>query len=301
VLELRDVPADSRDTRRAETLARAAARRAVSRWLDPVVARAQVEEHADRTAATSAYLDVVVDGEVVGALWLGRDGDELLVFDAVLDRPGSAAALTPVLVQRARTEGASMVGIGVQPGDVAQATIAATPGFRVRATNMALELTAGVPDSGGLTLRPMTPEEFRAFTEGEVEDFADELASAGADREQALERSRVMFGELLPSGQDSPGMEFHVAEAGGEAVGELWLSTADPMAFVYNIVVHPEHRRRGHGAAIMDAAARRCHDLGHPVLGLNVVSHNPGARALYDRLGYRVTHDYYALDVPDGG
>jgi hypothetical protein len=38
------------------------------------------------------------------------------------------------------------------------------------------------------------------------------------------------------------------------------------------------------------------------VLGLNVFAHNPGARALYDRLGYRVTLDYRTLDVaPDGG
>ena len=28
-------------------------------------------------------------------------------------------------------------------------------------------------------------------------------------------------------------------------------------------------------------------------------AHNPGARALYDQLGYRVTQDYRALDVPD--
>lgn len=295
------MPADARDVRRAETVARVAARRAASRWLDPADALTQVEEQAERTAETRAYLDVVVDGTVVGALWLGRDGDELVVSDVVLDEPGTAVALTPALVERARAQGARRVGIGVQPGDVAQAAIAATPGFRVRATNMALDLDQGIPEAGELTLRPMTPAEFRAFTDGEVEGFAEELASAGTDREHALEQSRVMFDELLPSGQESPGMEFHVAEAGGEAVGELWLSTGDTMAFVYNLEVRQERRRRGYGAAIMAAAARRCRELGHPVLGLNVFAHNPGARALYDRLGYRVTHDYYALDLPDGG
>jgi len=69
----------------------------------------------------------------------------------------------------------------------------------------------------------------------------------------------------------------------------------------YNIVVRPEHRRRGYGAAIMNAAAIRCRDLGHPVLGLNVFAHNPNARALYDKLGYEVTHDYLTHDVPDAG
>jgi predicted GNAT family acetyltransferase len=32
-----------------------------------------------------------------------------------------------------------------------------------------------------------------------------------------------------------------------------------------------------------------------------VFGHNPNARALYDKLGYRVTLDYLALDVTDGG
>ena len=301
VLELRDVPLDSREARRVETVARVAARRAETRCLEPAVALAQAEEQADRTAETRAYLDVVVDDTVVGALWLGPDGDELVVFDVVLDEPATAGALTRLLVERARSQGARMLGIGVQPGDVAQAAIAATPGFSVRATNMALTLDQSLPEAGELTLRPMAPAEYQAFTDGEVDGFAEELASAGVEREHALEQSRVMFDELLPSGQESPGMEFHVAETKGEAVGELWLSTGDTMAFVYNLVVRPEHRRRGHGAAIMTAAARRCRELGNPVLGLNVFAHNPGARALYDRLGYRVTHDYYALDLPDRG
>ncbi len=51
----------------------------------------------------------------------------------------------------------------------------------------------------------------------------------------------------------------------------------------------------------MNAAAVRCRDAGHPYLGLNVFAHNPNARALYDKLGYRVTLDYRALDIPDAG
>jgi GNAT superfamily N-acetyltransferase len=107
--------------------------------------------------------------------------------------------------------------------------------------------------------------------------------------------------ELLPSGLESPGMGFHVGDVDGQPVGDLWLSTGETMAFVYNIEVRPEQRRRGYGAAIMKAAAIRCRDLGHPVLGLNVFAHNPNARALYDKLGYEITHDYLALDLPDAG
>jgi ribosomal protein S18 acetylase RimI-like enzyme len=301
VLELRDVPADQRDRRLHETVARVGARRMASRYLDPDVAQDQVEELVENTAERSAFLDVVADGEVVGAVWVVSEGDELVVHDVVLDRPETATELVPLVMDEARRRHARRVGIGVQPGDEGHAAVAAYPGFSVRATNMVLPLDEDLPGAGELTLRPMTQEEFGRFTDGEVEGFAEELVSAGMDRQEALERSRTMMDDLLPSGLASPGMEFHVAEVDGRPVGDLWLSTGNTMAFVYNIEVRPEQRRRGYGGAIMTAAAHRCRDLGRPVLGLNVFAHNPGARALYDKLGYQVTHDYFALDLPDAG
>jgi GNAT superfamily N-acetyltransferase len=301
VLELRDVLDDRRDKRLAQTIERVSARRVTSRFLDPEVARTQAEELAERRADSSSLLDIVDGDRVVGGVWTGAEGDELVVYDVVIDQPGMAADLVPLLQQHARDRGMRMIGIGVQPGDDAHAAVAAYPGFTVRATNMVLPLGDDLPGAGGLTLRAMTADEYAGFMDGEIEGFADELASAGMDRAQALERSRTMMKELLPSGMDSPGMEFDVAEVDGQAVGELWLSTGETMAFVYNIVVRPEHRRRGYGAGIMNAAALRCRDLGHPVLGLNVFAHNPNARALYDKLGYQVTHDYHALDLPDAG
>lgn len=305
MLELRDVPADRRDHRMSEVVERAAARRVAARYLDPDDARSQVEAHVERTASTSVLLDVVRDGDVVGGLWLGGDGDELVIHDAVLDVALDPTDVTsevvPLIVELARERAARMVGIGVQPGDVTHAAIAAAPGFRVRATNMVLPLDAEPGDPAPLTLRPMTEEEFAGFSEGEVEGFAQELASAGMQREQALERSRTLFEELLPDGLGSPGMEFHVAEVDGVPVGDLWLSTGSTMAFVYNIEVHQDQRRKGYGSAIMNAAALRCRELGHPVLGLNVFAHNPKARALYDKLGYQVSNDYYARDLTDAG
>jgi GNAT superfamily N-acetyltransferase len=257
---------------------------------------------AARRGAAASLLDLVDDGDsVVGSVWIGGEGDELVVYDVVLDRPELATDLVPLLIERARAGAMRMVAVGVLPGDAAHEAVAAYPGFSVRATNMVLALGPDLPGSGELTVRPMSAEEYESFMAGEVEGFAEELASAGTELEQALERSRTMMGELLPSGMQSPGMEFLVGEVAGVPVGDLWLSTGETMAFVYNIVVRPDQRRRGYGAAIMNAAAIRCRELGHPVLGLNVFAHNPNARALYDKLGYRVTHDYFALDLPDAG
>ena len=80
-------------------------------------------------------------------------------------------------------------------------------------------------------------------------------------------------------------MHFFTAWVGDAGVGSLWLCTLDPMAFVYDVVVDEAQRRKGYGAAIMNAGALWSREQGHPVLGLNVFAHNPGARALYDRLG----------------
>jgi GNAT superfamily N-acetyltransferase len=301
VLELRDVTTDRIADVRARTVERVAARRVRMRFLEPERARREAEELVEHTADTSVWLEAVVDGDVVGDVWLNPEGEELVVSDVVLDDSARAGDLLDAIVTRARSEGARMIGIGTEPGETTGAAIAARPGFRLRATNMVLPLERPIDDPAPLLLSPMSGPDFEVFMGGEVEGFAQELASAGTDIERARERSRTLMGELLPSGIDSQGMEFHTAKVGEDVVGDLWLSVGEPMAFVYNIVVRSEHRRRGYGAGIMNAAAIRCRKLGHPVLGLNVFAHNPNARALYDKLGYEVAHDYLTLDVPDAG
>jgi ribosomal protein S18 acetylase RimI-like enzyme len=299
VLELRDVPPDP--DRTAAAVSRMAARRVATRFVDPDDARSQAEEVVDRTADLSSWVDVVDGDDVVGTLWLGTETEELVVYDVVLDAPARATELLPALVERARAAGARMLGIGVDPDDPVRQAIGSLPGLRVRATNMVLPLDRPVADPAPLTLRAMTAAEFDTWRDGTVEGYAAELAATGLSRERADERSRSQMAELIPSGLESPGMEFFLARVGDDVVGDLWLHTADPMAFVYNIEVRPDQRRRGYGAAIMNAAAVHCRDAGHPYLGLNVFAHNPNARALYDKLGYRVTLDYRALDIPDAG
>lgn len=282
-------------------MARVAARRVATRFVDPDDARAQVEEVVERTADISSWVDVVDGGDVVGGLWLGSEAEELVVYDVTLDRTSDAPQLLSLLIERGRAQGSRMVGIGVDPTDPVRQAIGSLPGLRARATNMVLSLDGPIADPAPVVLRPMTTEEFDVWSDGAVEGYAEELASTGMSAEQALERARTQMGELIPAGLDSPGMEFFMARVGDTVVGDLWLNTDDTMAFVYNIEVRSDQRRRGYGAAIMNAAAVHCRETGHPYLGLNVFAHNPNARALYDKLGYRVTLDYRALDIPDAG
>ncbi len=301
MLELRDVPPDEVSARTAEMVDGMARHRATARFLDPQAARDQTETVFEDLRDRSDLLDVVDGDDVVGLAWLSRASGDLLVNHLRLDDPARAAELVPTLVDRARAADARLVGVPVHRDDPSRAVLGAQPGFDLRATNMALILDGEIAVPGGLLLVPMTDAEFDDFVSGQVEEYAGELAAAGMTEEAAAKQSREQMAQLIPDGLASPGMHFFTARVGDEGVGSLWLCTLEPMAFVYDVVVEESQRRKGYGAAIMNAGAIWSRDQGHAVLGLNVFAHNPGARALYDKLGYRVTQDYRALDVSDAG
>lgn len=286
--------------RRAPVVERVAEGRSIARLIDPDVAREQVEQLFVDTRERARFLDVVDGDSVVGQVWMVVEGEELAVYDAHLDDPSRVAELLDPLLVVAREMGARMLGVGGRPHDATTQGLVELPGNTPRAFNMSLDLTRPIADPGGLELRPMSSEEFDAFFAHAVEDFAAILVDTGLSPEAAAERSAAQTAQLIPSGQESPGMEFFTGWVGDTAVGLLWLDVGRRMAFVYNVEVVESQRRRGYGAALMNAAAlwSRAHD--HPVLGLNVFAHNPGAKALYDKLGYQVTVDYRTFDVPDG-
>jgi GNAT superfamily N-acetyltransferase len=221
------------------------------------------------------------------------------VTGVVLDEPERAGELLPLVVALARADGSRSLGVAAVPGEPAREELASAPGFVTRATNMALALGGEIGDPGAVELRAMSQEEFDSFLAFSVEDYIGELTSAGMSPESARRQGEQQMAELIPAGLESPGQSFFTAWVGQTSVGTLWLSTERPLAFVYDILVDEAQRRRGYGEAIMNAGARWCRDQGHPALGLNVFAHNPGARALYDKLGYRVTADFRTIDLDD--
>jgi GNAT superfamily N-acetyltransferase len=301
MLELREVHPDDAAALRGRAIDRAVARRVRLSFEDPEQARPVVEERRERNEDHLRDYDVVDGDATVGwALWWHR-GDQAEVIDLDLEEPERAAELVPALVAVARREGVRFVGAAAVPGETVTSALVAGDEFVPRATNMALPLDDDLPGSGPLELRPMTQEEFDAFLAGSTETYIAELAAAGMSEESARERGEQQMAELIPNGLDSPGQSFFLGWVRDEPVGTLWLSTERPMAFVYEVEVDEAQRRRGYGEGIMTAGARWCREQGHPALGLNVFAHNPGARALYDKLGYRVTADFRSIDLDDAG
>jgi GNAT superfamily N-acetyltransferase len=58
--------------------------------------------------------------------------------------------------------------------------------------------------------------------------------------------------------------------------------------WIYDVLTHPEYRSRGVGSAMLRVCEAEAHARGARVIGLGVAVTNLRARALYERLGYRV-------------
>jgi GNAT superfamily N-acetyltransferase len=280
---------------------RATQRRVRLSFQDAAGARETATSAFEQSADKLRFFDVVDGPDTVGwlAWWVGNG--ESLVNDLELDDPSRSGDLLGAVLELARADGSRFLGISVIPGEPAREGLAEAEGMVRRATNMALPLDGVIGDPGDLELRPMTQTDFETWLAHSTEEYVGELAAAGMTPDAAREQGEKQMAELVPDGLDSPGQSFFTAWVGETAVGTFWVSTERPMAFVYDIAVDESQRRRGYGEAIMNAGARWARDLGHPALGLNVFGHNPNARSLYDKLGYRVTQDFRSIDLGDAG
>ena len=89
--------------------------------------------------------------------------------------------------------------------------------------------------------------------------------------------------------QTYPDASYDVVVAGEEPVGRLYVGRDAGALRVIDVALLPEHRGRGIGTVLLRRVIDEAQALGIPVR-LHVERHNP-ARALYDRLGFRVIED----------
>ena len=84
---------------------------------------------------------------------------------------------------------------------------------------------------------------------------------------------------------------FFVAEADGAVVGTVLAGYDGHRGWLYSVAVHPAHRRRGIGAALVrraEAALAALAELGCPKVNLQVVESNAAVVGFYQKLGYAV-------------
>jgi ribosomal protein S18 acetylase RimI-like enzyme len=146
-------------------------------------------------------------------------------------------------------------------------------------------------------LEAMTEEDFQESLERSIQRHATEYARRGLWTEDAaLEASRLGFALLLPQGRATPHRRFCnvIEETLGSRVGETWYTVEEKGGKVQFwmdwILIDPPHRRRGHATRVLGLLEEEALRLGADRTGLSVWVDNPGAVALYAKLGYVATN-----------
>lgn len=114
----------------------------------------------------------------------------------------------------------------------------------------------------------------------EPPDIDERAARTASELHRAILRairSETMFGSIVEDGE---------AVACGMAVVEREL------VGLFDIVVHPRCRRRGHGRALVESLLCRAVERGARTAYLQVLSDNAAARSLYTALGFEPLYDY---------
>ncbi len=153
-------------------------------------------------------------------------------------------------------------------------------------------------------LVPMTENEFQAYRQRSVEEYAQEHVRAGDwHPSEAVQKAEGEFLHLLPDGAASKNQYLFSLEddLAGVKVGMIWFAVRDkasrPSAFIYDFVIYEEFRRRGYGRQALTALEEKARELGLDTISLHVFGHNQAAIALYQQAGYEATSLYMAKKV----
>jgi GNAT superfamily N-acetyltransferase len=160
-------------------------------------------------------------------------------------------------------------------------------------------------------VRPAAPDDAEAVLAVSMESqamHAEALPGAFRPADAALLRP-VVETRLAPTGGDDR-LAF-VAVVGGEVVGHVHaeIERRDPSPFktggvrmyVHELGVLAAHRGTGLGVRLMEAVHAAAAARGIGEVALHVYSFNAGARALYERLGYRPLQELLVLDGDAAG
>ncbi len=153
-----------------------------------------------------------------------------------------------------------------------------------------------------IRIRTMEDEEdVRFFDRLNFESYKLEFLRG---REIAEEEARRMFEEFEKADPLDPwGVDHQVlfaADEVGTLMGLIWLAKREPfyvfkeqLAWIYNLHVVPEHRRRGVARRLLGEAEEWSRLERLRSIGLHVIDFNEPARSLYESVGYELvaTHN----------
>lgn len=142
----------------------------------------------------------------------------------------------------------------------------------------------------------------RAATDGDVAAMQDVERSAGALFRTIDEPRIARCADDPPMSTDElrayvdAGRAFVAVDEDGSAVGFIALEVVDGCAHVEEVAVHADAQGRGHGGALLDAAASWAATNGVPAVTLTTFRDVPWNAPYYERRGYRVLADAELTD-----
>jgi ribosomal protein S18 acetylase RimI-like enzyme len=146
-----------------------------------------------------------------------------------------------------------------------------------------------------VSLSPMPRDAWETWRSAAIRAYAADMVHAGSwPQDDAIDRATTLFASLVPNGPDTPGHEFRsIVTDAGEVVGSIWFAAEGEIgrggAFIWDIVIDPAQRGRGHGRAAMDALEVLARSLGYDTIRLHAFGDNAVARHLYRTAGYHET------------
>ncbi|MEV7723647.1 GNAT family N-acetyltransferase [Streptomyces sp. NPDC087917] len=152
----------------------------------------------------------------------------------------------------------------------------------------------------GLTVRPLTEEEYPTWLAGQHAAYIADIVRAGAlTTEQARDKSDRDFALNLPQGLLTPGHAFYAMEADGRRIGTGWVHHGflPGVTFGFSLDVHEEYRGRGYGRAAMAVGEWATRQGGDVAMMFNVFGGNAVAMSLYDNTGFTVLDEYRSIDL----
>jgi ribosomal protein S18 acetylase RimI-like enzyme len=141
-------------------------------------------------------------------------------------------------------------------------------------------------------LVPIQQEDFKPYLERGIREYADDHVRNGNwSAEEALERSRKEFEQLLPDGVNSRDQFLYsiVDETEGDKIGLLWVQVKDQKAFIYDFIIDESFRGKGYGKQALLALDEKLKSMDVESVGLHVFGDNITAQELYRKMGYQIT------------
>lgn len=154
-----------------------------------------------------------------------------------------------------------------------------------------------------VNLEPIQEADYLEWRARNERSYADDLVKAGnRDPEGAAEKAHHDFEEALPQGMHSPNQWIYsIIDESGEKVGVIWYQFQErppfKEAFILDLEIMPEYRRRGYAQQAMLAVEAEARERGMNRMALHVFGQNTGAIRLYEKLGYQATNINMAKDI----